>query len=375
MISYWEKTQLLHYDLVVLGGGITGIFCALHFRKNNPTASIAILERGLFSSGASTKNAGFACFGSLSELIEDESELGEEKLLSIIKMRLDGLSMLRETVGDHKMDLKWDGGYELFFDKNPKKLNQIGHLNSILKPFFPKDVFTINNKKIKKFGFNTDMVNHLVQNSFEGQLNTGKLMRVLRTKLNKEDITFFSNTELTDFESKSNKNQLLISLKNQKFNLTCNKLAICNNAFANQILPNFNIVPGRGLIILTKPFSKLNIKGSFHYDRGFYYFRNIENRILFGGGRNLDFKKEETIEFGINKKIKNKLITDLDKFIIPKHKIDIDMEWSGIMAFGKSKIPIIKKESNSVAVGIKSSGMGVAIGSYVGKSVADILLD
>ncbi|PWH11307.1 FAD-dependent oxidoreductase [Bacteroidetes bacterium SCGC AAA795-G10] len=375
MISYWEKTQLLHYDLVVLGGGITGIFCALHFRKNNPTASIAILERGLFSSGASTKNAGFACFGSLSELIEDESELGEEKLLSIIKMRLDGLSMLRETVGDHKMDLKWDGGYELFFDKNSKKLNQIDHINSILKPFFSKDVFIINNKKIKKFGFNTDMVNHLVQNSFEGQLNTGKLMRVLRTKLNKKDITFFSNTELTDFESKSNKNQLLISLKNQKFNLTCNKLAICNNAFATQILPKFNVVPGRGLIILTKPFSKLNIKGSFHYDRGFYYFRNIENRILFGGGRNLDFKKEKTIEFGINKKIKNKLITDLEKFIIPKHKIEIDMEWSGIMAFGKSKIPIIKKESNSVAVGIKSSGMGVAIGSYVGKSVADILLD
>ena len=122
MISYWEKTQLLHYDLVVLGGGITGIFCALHFRKNNPSASIAILERGLFSSGASTKNAGFACFGSLSELIEDEIEFGEEKLLSIIKMRLDGLSMLRETVGDHKMNLKWDGGYELFFGKNPETI-------------------------------------------------------------------------------------------------------------------------------------------------------------------------------------------------------------------------------------------------------------
>ena len=375
MFSYWEKTELLHYDLIVLGGGITGIFCALYFRKNNPSASIAILERGLFSSGASTKNAGFACFGSLSELVEDQSKLGEEKLLSMVKMRLDGLSILRKTIGDHKMDLKWQGGYELFFDKNPKKLNQIDHINSVLKPLFSKDIFTINNKKIKKFGFNTNTVNHLVQNSFEGQLNTGKLMRALRTKLNKEDISFFSNTELTDFETNSNKNQLLINLKNQKFNLTCNKLAICNNAFASQILPNFNIKPGRGLIILTKPFSKLSVKGSFHYDRGFYYFRNIENRILFGGGRNLDFKKEETIEFGINKKIKNKLITDLDKFIIPEHKIEIDMEWSGIMAFGKSKIPIIKRESNSVAVGIKSSGMGVAIGSYVGKSVANILLD
>ena len=85
MISYWEKTQLLHYDLVVLGGGITGIFCALHFRKNNPSASIAILERGLFSSGASTKNAGFACFGSLSELIEDEIEFGEENYYQLLK--------------------------------------------------------------------------------------------------------------------------------------------------------------------------------------------------------------------------------------------------------------------------------------------------
>ena len=217
MFSYWEKTELLHYDLIVLGGGITGIFCALHFRKNNPSASIAILERGLFSSGASTKNAGFACFGSLSELVEDRSKLGEEKLLSMVKMRLDGLSILRKTIGDRKMDLKWHGGYELFFDKNPKKLNQIDHINSLLKPLFSKDIFTINNKKIKKFGFNTNMVNHLVQNSFEGQLNTGKLMRVLRTKLNKEDISFFSNTELTDFETNSNKNQLFINLKISNF--------------------------------------------------------------------------------------------------------------------------------------------------------------
>ena len=88
----------------------------------------------------------------------------------------------------------------------------------------------------------------------------------------------------------------------------------------------------------------------------------------------MDFKKEETIEFGVNNKIRNKLIADLNQLIIPKNEIEIDMEWSGIMAFGESKTPIIKRESNSVAVGVKSSGMGVAIGSYVGKSVAELLL-
>ena len=129
-------------------------------------------------------------------------------------MRLDGLSLLRETIGDHKMDLRWDGGYELFFDKSPKILNQIDYINTLLKPFFPKNVFTINNKKIKTFGFNSARVNHLVQNPFEGQLNTGKMMRILRSNLNQKDITLFSNTELTEFESKSEKNEWnIISLR------------------------------------------------------------------------------------------------------------------------------------------------------------------
>ena len=64
-------------------------------------------------------------------------------------MRLDGLSMLREIVGDHKMDLKWDGGYELFFDKNPKKLNQIDYVNSILKPFFQRMFLPLIIRKLK----------------------------------------------------------------------------------------------------------------------------------------------------------------------------------------------------------------------------------
>ena len=49
MLSYWEQSAMLDYDLVVLGGGITGMFCALSYRERYPKARIAILERGLFS--------------------------------------------------------------------------------------------------------------------------------------------------------------------------------------------------------------------------------------------------------------------------------------------------------------------------------------
>ncbi len=373
MLSYWEKTQLLHYDLVVLGGGITGMCCAISYKKQNPNASVAILERGLFSSGASTKNAGFACFGSLTELMDDRQHMDEKTLCKIVNMRLEGLALLREILGDQALGLQWKGGYELFFEKNPKALDQIDYFNSLLKPLLHKAVFSHNNTKINKFGFDSGKVKHLIENPFEGQINTGKMMRALRSKVNQLDISFFSHATLTNFELETPAQILSLSLKNQEIQLTCQKLAICNNGFATQLLPDLNLSPGRGLVLLTEPIPNLKIKGAFHYEEGYYYFRDIENRILLGGGRNLDLNAETTTSFGINSKIKEKLISDLKQFILPDQKFSIEMEWSGIMAFGKDKMPIVKKESNNIAIGVKLGGMGVAIGSKVGEKVAALL--
>jgi glycine/D-amino acid oxidase-like deaminating enzyme len=375
VISFWEKTQLLNYDLVVLGGGISGMFCALEYRKLNPKASIAILERGLFSNGASTKNAGFACFGSLTELISDAKHMDNKSLCKIVQMRIEGLSLLRETLGDKNIDLQWKGGYELFFEKDPKALNQIDHFNDLLKPLFKKKVFHYNNRKIKQFGFAEGRVKHIIENPFEGQIDTGMMIRSLRSKVNQMDISFFSNLTLTGFETHENKNHLSLILKNQDINLKCEKLAICNNAFATQMFPSLDISPGRGLVILTEPITNLKLDGAFHYQEGYYYFRNIKNRILLGGGRSVDFKTENTSSFGINPKIKSQLIEDLQDFINPKQKASVAMEWSGIMAFGKDKMPTIKKHQKNIALGVKLGGMGIAIGSQVGKKLAILLTD
>ncbi len=375
MISFWEKKELLFYDLVVLGGGITGMFCALSYRERFPEASIAILERGLFSSGASTKNAGFACFGSLTELIEDIELMNEDDVFKIIQMRLEGLSLLRETLGDYNLDIKFNGGYELIFDKNSGVLDKMDYVNSFLKPIFSKKVFKFNNSKIKEFGFDSNKVKFIVENTLEGQINTGKMMRSLRAKINKENIDFFSNTTLEKFEIKKDQKLLTLNLKKQEFKLCSKKLAICNNAFVDQILPSLNIIPGRGLIIISKPIKNLKVKGSFHYEKGYYYFRNIDDRILLGGGRNLDMDIEKTTLFGINQKIKKKLLNDIHQFILPEQEFNLEMEWSGIMAFGTNKIPIVRRENQNIAVGVKLGGMGIAIGSLIGKKVADLLIE
>lgn len=373
MISYWEQTALVEYDLVVIGGGITGIFCALTYREKYPNARIAILEQGLFSEGASTKNAGFACFGSLSELLEDLKLMGEEAVLDLVQQRREGLSLLKTTVSEKAMGLELSGGYELFFEKQPEELEKLETINTLLYPLFNTKVFQPNNTKIKSFGLASDYVKHLIENPFEGGLHTGKLMRNLRLKANSLKIEIFSQTRVEAIDLNTTLTE--IQLKNQTVKIKSHKLAICTNGFATELIPELKINPGRGIILITSPIKNLDIKGTFHYQKGYYYFRSIEDRILIGGGRNLDFKNEETTDFGINPKIKAQLTADLKQFILPQHPFSIAMEWSGIMGFGTEKTPIVKKINASTAVGVRLGGMGVALGSKIGASTAELLID
>ncbi|RXG17999.1 FAD dependent oxidoreductase [Leeuwenhoekiella aestuarii] len=84
-LSYWEyKSWFSNVDFTIVGSGITGLNCALRLRALHPSAKILIVERGNLPQGASTKNAGFACFGSLSELIADLNTHSEAKMLELV---------------------------------------------------------------------------------------------------------------------------------------------------------------------------------------------------------------------------------------------------------------------------------------------------
>lgn len=373
MLSYWEKSVLTYYDLAIVGGGITGLFCALAFREKNPKARIAIFEKGLFPEGASTRNAGFACFGSLTELIEDEQKMGTDGVLELVQKRIKGLEKLRQTLGDKAIDFQLHGGYELFTENELPHSDTIENFNELLKPIFNENIYRIDNQAITRFGFSKKHLSHVVKNAYEGQINTGMMMDALMRKAREANIVSYTQSTVTEIELGSHQNHLTIKKEDKLIHFSAKLLAVCNNAFAKTFLSDLDLHPGRGMILLTEPISHLKIQGCFHYEAGYYYFRNLDNRILFGGGRSLDFKVEKTTQQGINPLIKNKLLKDLYTFILPGVNPKIDMEWSGVMGFGENKNPIIQTIGPNAVMGVRLGGMGVAIGSMVGKETCDLL--
>ena len=157
------------------------------------------------------------------------------------------------------------------------------------------------------------------------------------------------------------------------WNLKFKKVLVATNGFYKTLIDHGDVIPARNQVIITKPLQNNPIEGTFHYDKGYFYFRNIDNRILLGGGRNLAEKEEETSEFGTTKIIQNALSELLKNVILPKQKFEIESTWSGILGVGQTKKPIVRSISKNISVAVRLGGMGVAIGSLVGEEGAELI--
>lgn len=368
-LSYWElKNWFANVDYTIVGSGIVGLHAALRLREKYPKSKILILEKGALPQGASTKNAGFACFGSVSEILDDLNRHSESEVFDLVQKRWNGLQILRKNLGDAVIDFKQYGGYELFLEDQKEVfencLSRMEAVNKLLFPIFEKNVFF---EKNEKFGFK-NISKTMIFNPFEGQLDTGNMMQALLKKAVSKNILILNRQNVLHFEQKNQSVQVQL----EGFQFETKKILFATNGFASK-LTNNAVQPGRAQCLITSSINNLKIKGTFHLDKGYFYFRNIGNQILIGGGRNLNFETEKTTTFGQTPLVQNHLELLLKNVILPETDFTIAHRWSGIMGLGESKNPIVKQLSEDVYCGVRLGGMGVAIGSLVGKELADLV--
>ncbi len=375
-LSVWEKeTFYAHKDIIIAGSGLVGLWSAWYMKKHSPHLNILIVERGIIPTGASTRNAGFACIGSATELLADAREAGEQSMLEIVAMRYEGLQRIKKVFSNKEIGYERYGGYELITEGQYGKLkqlkNDLGWLNITLrKAIKDEKTFRIADKKIKDFGFK--QTSHLIESRAEAQLHSGKLLQALLRKVQAMGVQVITQTEVKSFERTNGK---IILETNLPVTLSADQLLVCTNGFASQLLPKIDVMPVRGQVLVTSPIKKLSFKGAFHFDEGFYYFRNLSgNRVLLGGARNKAIEAENSAAFGTTDFIQQELEHFLKEVILPKQKYTIDHRWSGIMGKGSGKFPIIKKIEKNVYCAVRMSGMGVALSPVVGDIIARQML-
>ncbi len=366
--SIWEDESIFcKNDFLIIGGGLAGLWCAFELQQKFKQARILILERGIIPAGASTRNAGFACFGSPTEMIYDAAVMGDDKMWSTVEMRYKGICKIRKVFGDAVIDYDPCGGFECLKNEQAAQVDErLSWLNKGMHAITGKEKsFLWSNEKLDRFGLKG--FDKMIENDLEGGLHSGRLVLALQQYLQSKGVLILSGMEVMSVEKDAN-HYRVITTSNQTF--TSTNLLYCTNAFGQQFLTVTVVTPARGQVIVTSPIEDLKLNGTFHYDEGYYYFRNVGNRVLLGGARNKSFETEKTTELTITPTIQDELLRFLSEHILPGKAFTITHQWSGIMGFTANKEPIVEKVDDNAYAVIACNGMGVALTPIIAEKVA-----
>ncbi len=367
-LSFWEDSFFNEiFDLAVVGAGFVGLSAALEYKRSLPQAKVIILEKGIVGQGASTKNAGFSCFGSVGELEDDALTNPIDSVVETVKRRWEGLGILRANIPDTEMDYIETGGWEVFQDKDEYEAAalSIEKWNNLLRPIIGKGVFQV--QAIDKMNFQPMSI----YNPYEGQLNPMKAIQYLYRKAISEGIIILKGI---DVDTWSKKNDVFEVLDRDSHTFCSKKILVATNGFTGRLLSDLDVKPARNQVLVTKPIHELQIRGNYHYKKGYIYFRHVDNRLLLGGARFIS-DKENTSSYGQTSEIQEYLSNLLKERILIDQSYDIDQWWSGILGVGNAKGPIVKEIERGLFVAVRLGGMGVAIGMEVGQKSAQQILN
>lgn len=367
-IDHYRKT----HDVCIVGGGLVGASAALEIKHLLPNSKILVMERGWHAEGASVKNAGFACFGSMGELLADIQNMGNQDLaFQLAEMRFKGLALLISRLGNSALQYKQVGGYEVFEDKElfEQCAAHLPEFNERAKRFTGSGSVYRISQHHKKSGISKHFP-YCISNHLEGQLNPLMMMHALYKKLERNNIQVIRGCEVHACSERAED----VCISTNQGDFISKKLLYCTNGYSQKLIPQVELLPARAQVLITEPMAHLRLTGTFHHHEGYYYFRSVGNRILLGGGRHLDKQTETTDQPGLNTYLQEHLEHFLREKLNVPADIGIAHRWSGIMGMGPEKLPLVKSLGKHTFCAIRMGGMGIALGSQTGKEAAEMIV-
>ena len=374
---FWEnKDNLYHipkteldetYDIVIVGGGITGLSAAYHLNNDK---KILIIDKHNIGYGGSNRNGGFCCLGGTKLSFEEiDRKYGRSDLEYFFQIQKSAIDLVENILGK-KIEKNEKG--EITYYYNTKQFNK--DLRELDKY---KDLLNINYEKLtfSSLKQNRQLISGAVgaiRLNYGFGINPKNLVCSLVNKISKsENVQFLENTEVKYIKKERSNFEIEISTRKIK----SKKIIIATNGYLNskKISGRIykNIIPALSNILVTEPIDK-NLFTDWKTNvlctdnkKLLHYFRLLDdNRILFGGRGGHSYKNTTTY----------KIILENDfKLMFPEfNEIKFEYFWRGLVGVTYDKIAHIgMNDKKYYAYGY--NGNGVSISTFFGKLLAELI--
>lgn len=368
--SYWEQQGLQGIDWVVLGAGLVGLQSARCLKEYHPQARVVVLDTHAMGSAASLRNAGFACFGSAGELLDEIQRTSESEALALYEKRFLGIQRLMNRYGAHQLGFEATGGMEVFSAADAagaqRVIASLPLLNQLLSSIQSDGAFHVCDTQ--PTGMN--VWSEGVMAPAEGGIQTHLLYRSVRADAMAQGVEIYEGMHVLGWDESTS--GVLLQLENG-LPVCTQRLLVCTNGFTQQLMPAVAVSPARGQVFVTSPLPELPFQGIFHADQGYIYFRSLGNRLLIGGARNLDFAGEETFDMAVTSAFEQHLKAYVETVVLPGAEVEFTHRWSGIMGMDNNRNPLIGWHSDRVCLAVRMGGMGVALSAWVAEQVVRVV--
>jgi glycine/D-amino acid oxidase-like deaminating enzyme len=371
MLSIWEQELFQHpkQDICIVGAGLTGLLTALALKEQAPALRISVLESGAFAAGASVKNAGFACFGSLNEFLDDLEHLSFDEAIALVQRRKSGLKKLQQILPAATMGWHPAGGIDLYETTEASRFDAATDLLPRVNQALGETVYEV--------AENTHFPQAHPQYIFcktEAALNSGMLVQQLSNAVREKGVDILYNQHITALHNTGKEWEASTSAGRT---YRAEKVLLATNGFTKALYSSLNVEPARGQVLLTAPIPGLSLQANVHLERGYYYARPYAGGILLGGGRHLDPLGERSSEDALNTTVTAGLDHILKKHFSYNGTPQVLQRWTGIMGFGaqNEKESILKQVEPGLFCAVRLGGMGIALSSQLGEDAAQLLLE
>lgn len=385
--SYWEETsneklnlekltKNINCEIVVVGGGYTGLLCAINLIENY-NLDVILIEAGKIGWGASSRNGGFCSFPPIKTSFKKLQKIyGKEETKRFFRNAVEGSNYTKDIISNYNIDCDVTGESNFIVAHHPNKFKQIKEQAEVYKSEFGIETEIYSKEEFNKFGHGGNEQFGALSYKPGFAINPLKFVNGITKYALSKKLKIFEHT-LVD---KINKNNGYYTLKSKEGSVKAKKVVVATNGFYQEgLVPQLNsrILPVISNIIVTRKLTDKEI--DLHNFKTFspivntknllYYYRKLpDNRILFGTRGDFIGSDQSNLD-------RAKIMEKFFKNIFPDWaSISIDYNWRGLIAMSQKLTPSIGKiENEEIYYGFGYHGVGVSSAPWTGYQLSKLV--
>ncbi|HET9587455.1 MAG TPA: FAD-binding oxidoreductase [Anaerolineales bacterium] len=378
---YWHTTVRMPDDsdltplpekvnVAIIGGGYTGLSAARTLAKSG--VKVAVLEANTIGWGASSRNGGMVLTGLKLGMRTVLEKYGREIARRLFQCSLDSIDTIEEIVREEGIDCGFARYGHLLVANKPKHYGALeAEVEFMQKEFGHKVCLVRRGEQRSEIG--SDIYHGALLDEMSGGLNPAQYVAGLAEAAERAGARLQARARVRSLERRSGR----FLVETDRGALTAESVLVATSGYTGSVTKNLQkkIIPIGSFIIATEKLPDdlvrqliPNKRMIFDYKHYLNYFRLWNNRLIFGGRAAFFPETSGTI-----RRSAEILRREMVQVYPQLEDVRVEYVWGGTLDFAFDRMTHVG-EVDGVFYSLGYAGHGVAMATYLGKTVAESML-